>query len=142
MDFESLIKAALSSGESSESIAAKFTKALNEIEAANKRKEDREYYLEELADSVYSAANQDVVTYEIAAQCAVIAAAGKYPDFTIDDLKELEASFTEALEGATTLYHDLQYGKNDLLSELFKTLDNPRPASSDEEKIKRFIAKL
>lgn len=142
MDFESLIKAALSSGESSESIAAKFTKALNEIETANKRKEDREYYLEELADSVYSAANQDVITYEIAAQCAVIAAAASYPDFTIEDLRNLEETIAAALSDAVKLFNGLKYDGANFLDDLLRPLENLRPASSDEEKIKRFIAKL
>lgn len=142
MDFNSVIEAALASGESAESLANKFTKALNEISAANKRKEERTYYIEELEDQIYTAADEGHVTYETAAKCAVVAAAASYPAFTVEDLRNLEETIAAALSDAVKLFNGLKYDGSNFLDDLLRPLDDLLPAGSDEEKIKRFIAKL
>lgn len=132
MDFDSLINNLLSKGASAEDVAKEFTETLNRITASNKRKEEKERYLDDAREAVYSALEGETpFNFKIAAKAQVIAADAYCEKFSLDQLKELEDTFCQADKWSTDLYLDL----NEKVPNLVKSF------SEDDKKLMNFLRK-
>lgn len=131
MNFDSLINNLLSTGASAEEVAKEFTETLNRITATNKRKEEVERYLDDAREAVYEALEGErIFDFDIAAKAQVIAAAAYRPEFSVDQLKEMESAFAEATKWSTDLYEDLQ-----------REVPKVMKSWSDDEKLMDFLRK-
>lgn len=83
---------------------------------------------------------------ETAAKIAMLAAAARYPDLELKQLKEYEDSTKTALEQSLEFYHDITSGNinhavDSLLDGLFVKKEK-KENLTDDEKLKRFIDSL
>ena len=130
MDFDALINGLLSQGASAEDVAKRFAETLNKITAANKRKEEVEKYLDNARAAVYSALQgKATFDFKVAAKAQVIAVAAYRPDYTVDQLKEMEDAFAVATKSSADLYEKIYR----IAPEVEKAI------STDDEKLLKFL---
>ena len=142
-EFEEFIKRARDGGLSYEDIAAGFTKAMNEAQSANKRKEEREAYLSNLRASVKARTDKDLYSYVGAAMIATLAIANAYPDMSVADLKVFNSAVYEALEECGNVFNSICGDDTDhLLDKTLAKVFNIRTKDDDDVKLRRFVAKL
>lgn len=134
MDLESIINGMISSGTSEEEIAKKFTETLNRLSSANKRKEEKENYLEDARDCVYNALMEETeFDFKVAAKACVIAAAAYRPELSLQDLDLLEKSFLDANKMSV-----------DLLLQINQEIKNPKKSqdNNDNDILRDFLRTL
>ena len=146
-EFDEFIKRAQSNGLSFEDIAANFTKALNEAQAANKSKEKREAILSQGRKQVLTAANEGKWDFNIAAIVAMLAAAALYPTWSAADLEGYRDIVREAIEEAAEYYDSLIQDKggtflDDIGTLLNKMLGGDDDDNRDDKVLKAFVKKL
>lgn len=146
-DFKSLVAEMLASGETTESIAEKFTKTLNEASTANKRKEEKESWRDEVTYSLYEAiGNGTEFNYEMVGQAAALAALNIYPDFTLEELKELQEAHAEATKTSIDFYYKIKHDGCNLTNIIEDSIKGLRASRSvedrDQDIIHRFLKNL
>jgi len=145
-DMDSLVAEMLKSGMSAEDLAQRFVKALDAVDAANKSKKEKAEYCSHAAGWLDEALDEENFTMETAAKVAMLAAAARYPDLELKQLKEYENSTKAALEQSLEFYHDITSGNinhavDSLLDGLFPKKEK-KENLTDDEKLKRFIDSL
>lgn len=145
-DMDKMVAEMLNSGMSADDLAQRFVKALDAVDAANKSKKERTEYCTHAAAELDEALDEENFTMEVAAKVAMLAAAARYPDLELKQLKEYENSTKDALEQSLEFYHDITTGNinhavDSLLDGLFPKKEK-KENLTDDEKLKRFIDSL
>lgn len=146
LDMDKLVAEMLNSGMSAEDLAQRFVKALDAVDAANKSKKEKAEYCGHAAGWLDEALDEENFTMEAAAKVAMLAAAARYPDLELQQLKDYENSTKIALEQSLEFYHDITNGDiNHAVDSLLDVLSPKKEKKenlTDDEKLKRFISSL
>ena len=105
MNYDSVIEAALSQGESFEQIAAAFSEALNKSEERRRFSTEREAYIDLLLLKISDAADSDEdYTFEEAAAIATICASREKPTWSADRLRKFKQEVEDQLDTLISAY--------------------------------------